>query len=148
MVYWDRPTLKARAKQVLRMPGIYWMSVLFMLVYTLFSGGTAVASAGGSSSTATTGAYGSMQEDHIAEAFGEHQETMLRVLPVMAFVAIVLIAIGIAYTIFASNIITVGKNRYFIDCRSGKANFGSLFWGFRQGRYMATVKAMFGYTVR
>lgn len=140
MTYWDRPTLKARGKQVLKGQGIYWTSVLVMLVYSLLGGGggsSGGAAASNQQNGSTSGGYDPQMQQFWDKYAGY-----------IAIGIIVAIIVGIAWSFFVANVLTVGKNRYFLDIRSGSGQFSTLFAGFRNGRYMGTVKSMFAMTIR
>ena len=51
--------------------------------------------------------------------------------------------IGLCVSILFTNLIQVGCNRYFLENREHKTNFGQLFYSFQGGRYGATVWVMF-----
>ncbi|MDO4566361.1 MAG: hypothetical protein Q4B42_03420, partial [Oscillospiraceae bacterium] len=138
MNYWDRPTLKQRAKNVLRVPGVYWTSVLVYLIFGLLGAG----SAGGSSSAGSSGSSSGYGSDSAASDFFN------RYWLVVVLAILLIIVISLAWQIFVSNTITVGKNRYFLDIRSGPGTVGTVFWGFKDGKYMQLVKSMFAMSIR
>ena len=140
MTYWDRPTLKARGKQVLKVQGVYWTSVLVMLVYSLLGGGgsSGGAAAGNQNQSGSTSGGYDPQMQQFWDKYGGY----------IAIGILVAIIIGIVWTFFVANVLTVGKNRYFLDIRSGPSKFSTLFSGFRDGKYMGSVKGMFGMTIR
>ena len=135
MNYWDRPTLKARGKNVLRMPGVYWTSVLVMLIYTVLAGVGGGSTAGGQSSSSGSD---SAQYSDVMSRYGGY----------ITIGVIVLIIVSILWAFFVSNVLTVGKNRYFLNCRTGAAKVGTLFDGFKNGNYMKNVGKMFAMMIR
>ena len=60
---------------------------------------------------------------------------------VMAFILGLVIAFG--WSAFVAGPVIVGKNRYFMEHRAFGSRFERLFWVFKNGRYMNTVKIMF-----
>lgn len=65
------------------------------------------------------------------------------VLPItLIFVAVVAILI-IAFGILVTNVASVGHKRYYLENREHKTNIGTLFYGFRGGRYGSNVWIMF-----
>lgn len=138
MVYWDRATLKARAKEVLK--NSYWMSLLAALLVNLVSGGISLTYSFGSASGAGTVEQYQYQ---IENGIGNGEVIVRSLLPVFGVVAACCGMLGIVYAVFVSNIFRVGNNRYFTVCRYGRIDLGELLYGFKNGKYMSNVKTMF-----
>ena len=108
------------AKQVLR--NNYWMALLVAFVASLL--------AGGSSNIGPTLTFNyTTGSDHYNYQYGYDRA----VLPYFGAVAaaafgFVLIAmvVGVLFSVFVSNPVTVGKCRYFMESRVGNAPFSSL----------------------
>ena len=134
---WTRDLLKMNAKQVLR--NNYWMALLVAFVASLL--------AGGSSNVGPTLTFNyTTGSDHYNYQYGYDRA----VLPYFGAVAaaafgFVLIAmvVGVLFSVFVSNPVTVGKCRYFMESRVGNAPFSSLFSAFGDPAYRNVVKVMF-----
>ena len=134
---WTRDLLKMNAKQVLR--NNYWMALLVAFVASLL--------AGGSSNIGPTLTFNyTTGSDHYNYQYGYDRA----VLPYFGAVAaaafgFVLIAmvVGVLFSVFVSNPVTVGKCRYFMESRVGNAPFSSLFSAFGGPAYRNVVKVMF-----
>ena len=134
---WTRDLLKMNAKQVLR--NNYWMALLVAFVASLL--------AGGSSNIGPTLTFNyTAGSDHYNYQYGYDRA----VLPYFGAVAaaafgFVLIAmvVGVLFSVFVSNPVTVGKCRYFMESRVGNAPFSSLFSAFGDPAYRNVVKVMF-----
>ena len=134
---WTRDLLKMNAKQVLR--NSYWMALLVAFVASLL--------AGGSSNIGPTLTFNyTTGSDHYNYQYGYDRA----VLPYFGAVAaaafgFVLIAmvVGVLFSVFVSNPVTVGKCRYFMESRVGNAPFSSLFSAFGDPAYRNVVKVMF-----
>ena len=134
---WTRELLKMNAKQVLR--NNYWMALLVAFVASLL--------AGGSSNIGPTLTFNyTTGSDHYNYQYGYDRA----VLPYFGAVAaaafgFVLIAmvVGVLFSVFVSNPVTVGKCRYFMESRVGNAPFSSLFSAFGDPAYRNVVKVMF-----
>lgn len=134
---WTRDLLKMNAKQVLR--NNYWMALLVAFVASLLTGG--------SSNIGPTLTFNyTTGSDHYNYQYGYDRA----VLPYFGAVAaaafgFVLIAmvVGVLFSVFVSNPVTVGKCRYFMESRVGNAPFSSLFSAFGDPAYRNVVKVMF-----
>ena len=134
---WTRDLLKMNAKQVLR--NNYWMALLVAFVASPL--------AGGSSNIGPTLTFNyTTGSDHYNYQYGYDRA----VLPYFGAVAaaafgFVLIAmvVGVLFSVFVSNPVTVGKCRYFMESRVGNAPFSSLFSAFGDPAYRNVVKVMF-----
>ena len=128
----SRAELKERAKNALR--GNYWQCFLAGLVLVFIAGGGI---SGGFSSTASINMTneniinGSMSVD-IAPA----------VITAVLSIVLVMIAVGILFSIFVSNPLLVGGASFFIRTSRGECNIRELINGFT-GNYKNVVKIMF-----
>lgn len=64
---------------------------------------------------------------------------------IMMFLMILLVSlvIGICAALLLTNVVIVGKNRYFLENREHKTDIMQLFYGFKNGRYSTNVWIMF-----
>lgn len=144
---WTRAELKERAKQVLRK--YYWIAFLVTLVGGILGGGS------GQMPNFTysfnrnygNGGYGGFSNAIGRIDWGDPNSIAVLVgilTGVAAFSAIFLIvfAIGFAWQIFLGGPIEAGMSRYFLEARQGRSEFVNLFYSFRNGRYLSTVKAL------
>ncbi|MEA4912689.1 MAG: DUF975 family protein [Oscillospiraceae bacterium] len=133
MIYWDRATLKARAKEVLKKS--YWTSLLAALIVGVVTGGLNLTLSYKTSSGELSG---------VINQYGMSGETIVRsLLPVFSVVAVGAGVFGILYAIFVANIARIGNDRFFTLCRYDRVELEELLFGFKNGRYMDNVKTMF-----
>lgn len=159
---WTRTRIKQEAKNSLRRFG-YWMPLLITFLTGILTGGM---STGGTTTSSITTEYTAEYSGELSPAgffafvdefFGEffHEvgaafenffsnpliamTTVFFV--VLAFIIGLVIAFG--WSALVSGPVIVGKNRYFMEHRAFDSRFERLFWAFRSGRYMNTVKIMF-----
>ena len=71
--------------------------------------------------------------------FGDIPVELLYIIGVAAIIGMI---IGLGLSIFVSNVVAVGCNRYFLENREHKTSVGQVFYSFQDGRYGATVVAM------
>lgn len=129
MPYWDRATLKLRAKDVLRKS--YWTGFLVMVLYGLF----------GAVSSGSSGSNFNWRDVADGHWLPTEWERTVAVAAVTAVSVVALIAI--AYSIFVANVLEIGKDRFFTLCRYESNKFDEVFYGFRGGYYMNNVKTQF-----
>ena len=149
MRYWDRETLKTRAKNVLK--NTYWMTFLAMLIISFLGGGADSSSSGGLGTAAVsiigsivslaTSAFTSLSNSlgSIGRGIGIASASISVVFFFYAFIALFVTAV----TIFIGNAMKVGKCRFLTMCRYGEVDLGQLFFPFRNGQYINTIKIMF-----
>ncbi len=139
MIYWDRPTLKLRAKEVLRTT--YWMSFLATFIYGIvmgaFSGGSAASNSDNIHWSTNGGLF------YNGHATQELTRLVMAVMPFLIAGATVASLIGIVYAAFVGNMAEIGKNRFFTLCRYNTVNIEEMLFGFKNGKYMSNVKTMF-----
>lgn len=131
MIYWDRPTLKSRAKEVLNKT--YWMSFVATLIIAIVTGGLSFSSIG-------------KFDWHFTYTYGADavmNSIFMSILPFFLSVGIASSLVGLAYRIFVSNLAEVGKSRFFTLCRYGTVSLDEMLCGFKNGKYLDNVKTMF-----
>lgn len=67
----------------------------------------------------------------------------LNILMIGLMAAILGFVISLCFSIFVTNVLVVGNNRYFLENREHKAEFTQVFYGFREGRYLNNVWILF-----
>lgn len=143
MIFWDRPTLKMRAKQVLRRS--YWMSFAATLILNvLIFGGAITGRFGGfrfNYNVTYNTDYPSFPIDQIDPDF--FAKSILMGLAFLLVMTVITMVITFVYLAFVGNIMVIGKARYFTLCRYDTINLNELFWGFRNRKYLSNVKTMF-----
>lgn len=145
MSYWDRPTLKTRAKGVLSKS--YWTSFAVSLVIGIISG---INNFGLRFNLPEWPAYGWGGNWN---AFWRSVEGIRSYIFSWAFVGalfgvgIVTAALGLLFSAFLSNILEVGQCRHYTMCRYGSIQFEDIIFGFKNGYYMSNVKTMFLRTI-
>lgn len=155
---WTRARIKTEAKKVLREKG-YWMPLLITFLTGIITGG--FINGGITGSTAGTEFTYEYTEDltpyGFAAIFSEFFDEIHAQLdgffsnPLIAMTTVFLIlflftvglCISFGWSAFVSGPVIVGKNRYFMEHRAFGTKFERLFWSFRKGRYLNTVKTMF-----
>ena len=139
---WSRAQLKEQAKQVLRK--YYWIAFLVTLVAGILGGSS---SGGAPSFNFNSNRFDRGDLPWRGGSFFESQDfvnalpAILAGLFVGGFLAIIAIAIGLAFRLFVGGPIEVGMNRYFLEARQDRSDFANLFVMFRSGSYMSVVKA-------
>lgn len=133
---WERRELKERAKQGLRQ--YYGMGLLVVIVTGLLGGAV---SGGGVNFTVSRRYTTSIDKNEFFSRIPFYSELVFFFIILLLFIA----AASILFSIFLSNVVEVGKCRYFsISTMNGEdAGFGELFGSFRHGRYLNTVKVQF-----
>lgn len=122
---WSRTELKTNAKTAIKR--YYWVAVAVCIVYTVVSGmQTGFLTA--DQITKIVSQFGIQSAQDIAELTKSYE----------MWTSI----IGLLVMIFVFNPIIVGANRYFMESRSFKSSFKSLFFAFKGGRYIKIVKVM------
>lgn len=132
---WNRPALKFYAKEQLRQ--YYWKAFLVCLVGGLL-GGSAFS---GTSSARTTYNYSENGFSHQYNYDLFHYSAGWGAFVFSIAIAVILIAV--AFTVFISAPISVGVCSFFTGAPWGNRDFTMLFSAFRNGRYLSIVKTMF-----
>ncbi len=134
---WTRGLLKQNAWNQLK--GYYWTAV-------------GVSTLGG----LITGALSfelKLDENEVQDPVAALREKMSDFLPaqmthdqfvtLLITLSIISVITSLLYTFFIANPVTCGKDRYFVRARGGDSDFGNLFYYFKSGRYLNSVKVMF-----
>ena len=160
---WTRARIKQEAKNSLRRFG-YWMPLLITFLTGIISGrmSTGGTTTGGSITTEYTSEYGgdltpagflAFMDEFFGEFFYEvgaafenfFSNPLIALTTIFIIVLAFMIGLVIAFgwSAFVAGPVIVGKNRYFMEHRAFGSRFERLFWAFRSGRYLNTVKIMF-----
>jgi len=123
---WKRSQLKFAAKSDLR--GFYWLSFAVCLVANILSGGI-----GGGINYNLGGDSDSLVSNPISPFF----------IVFVFIVSLIILVFSLAFSVFISNPIIVGKSRFFVHINENDRNFATLFSAFKKGSYISVVKAMF-----
>ena len=134
MVYWDRITLKTRAKTVLR--NSYWMTLL-----TLFVGYILGADADNSGIVYLLSVSWLTIISPLVTLFRTDSVSSIMFGSVF-FIGILVLFFSIGYIFFIGSPIAVGKCRFLIGCRYDKKDISELFFAFRKENYSNIVKTM------
>ena len=137
---WTRQELKTRAKAGLN--AYYWYGFLVCFV-------AGILGAGQSSATPQISFNFTTAMDEQREAFqaifNHNSSFFLGILLVMLSAFLLFSVIALCFSVFLSNVVTVGLCRYFSisTLEQRNAGFEELFAGFKRGRYMNIVKTQF-----
>lgn len=163
---WTREELKTRAK--INLKKYYWVAFAVSLIFSIVSGfgggssGSSNSSSNYGSSVIGQNEIGSYIQDDLDNLPGVLQQApeIINKVPISsgrsggnitglltgAFlgVALVLLVLGLAISIFVVPVMEVGKNRFYMESRGlgASAGVGKLFWGF-SNRYLNIVWTMF-----
>lgn len=134
---WTRAELKERAKADLK--PFYWYGVLVCFIAGILGAGTS----GGSGSIRRQSGSSSGNGSHsdITIGYGNGFATFMMVLGMIVVILLLAAALGI----FVSNLIKVGKLRFFMESASTQSSAGidRLFFAFRNGHYANVMVTMF-----
>lgn len=83
----------------------------------------------------------SFYEDFSMEALFSYFDPKILMIGLLA--ALLGFVISLCFSIFVSNVLAVGSNRYFLENREHKVDFTQVFYGFREGRYLTNVWVLF-----
>lgn len=139
---WSRKIFKTRAKNVLSKT--YWISFALCLIAGLLGGFSSIGYQ--FSYKRNIGSYN--PQEYIRNGFFDSASfwhdyfRMFFVGGVIFAVLMFAIAFSLAYTFFLTGPISVGKNRFFLENRKGKTDFGDLFYAFKGGKYLEIVKTV------
>lgn len=138
---WTNSLLKQNAKDSLK--NYYWMAVLASFIASLLCG--AGGGGGGRAASSSSSSSGSEMNDLFGNIASETDLDVFlgATIAVLLVFVLIIIAISFVYSIFLGYPIMVGHNRFYLDARRGDVSVGKLFFQFKEGRYMATVKTMF-----
>lgn len=130
---WTRELLKKNGWEAIK-PN-YWMALVATLIISFLSGGSSGFTGGGSGNTE--------QLTQLMEESDMSTSEMMTILGVVIGVAVFVMLLGIAYSVFVGNVVQVGMPRFFCNAREGIINISDVFGNFKKGRYLNTVKTMF-----
>ena len=134
-MWWERSQLKEKAKHSLR--AYYWLAVGACFIGAMLGG-----SSGGSINLSAPSSYSSMTNS-LRDMGRISPEFLLGVFIGMMIGIIIGLGLGLVIIAFLGNPIRVGLCRFFMEGRSSRASFSTLFWAFKEGRYMKVVKITF-----
>ncbi len=136
---WERAFLKQNAKLVLKTN--YWMALAVCLVAGILAGGGG--GSGGGQAARNVNNYASGGNSAYGDFSSGLSNLILTIgLTTVITVGVLLVLLGIAYSIFVANPILVGKSRYFVQSRKQVSKFTLLFSSFQGNAYMGAVKTM------
>lgn len=151
---WTRSLLKENAKRAFKKN--YWVCVGVTLILTLFGGGVGSL---GSSGSVFSYERNVVTDNHDTEPYDDDSyvdgtsggssydsaglAVLKAMLAIMAVVLALVVAVAFVLTVFVFNVIEVGGCMFFIQNRSCTPLAGTVFNGFRKGRYGNIVKTMF-----
>lgn len=129
---WTRAELKSRAKAGLRQ--YYWYGFLVVFVAGILGAGSGGGSVSGSISAVNT-----------EWSYFRLEDMDITLLIIILAITLAIFLAAILFGIFVSNVVMVGKCRYFSisALEQRDAGFSELFGCFRKGRYLNTVKVQF-----
>lgn len=129
---WTIGEVKSKAWNRLKI--YYWPALGVTLIYGILSGGI-------SNVIARTQNTDDVSYEISRISPGMWHVILFTLLGLMA----VAIIFGVLFSIFVSNPLAVGKNRYFMESRAAdqSAGIGKIFWVFSSGHYLNVVKIMF-----
>ncbi len=132
---WERAFLKQNAKLVLNTN--YWMAFAVSLVAGFLVGGSS--GGGGAGTTVTNLTSGNYS------GFASQIDSFISAIGLGVIVSVISVAalMGIAYSVFVANPISVGKTRYYVRSRAEVSRFTLLFSSFQNNAYSGAVKTMF-----
>ncbi len=124
---WSRAELKEKAKKVLR--EIYWSALGVSIVIALVGGGNGWG--GGSSGSRSS-----------RNSYNLHVNNERFINWTVISMALIVLAMLIAFRIFIGYALEVGGRRYFIQSAQYRDNKGCFSFGFNQENFMGIVKTM------
>ena len=134
---WTREELKSRAKAGLKQ--YYWYGLLVTFVAGLLGGNAGEGI--NISLSAQSGYTSNIESESLSGDLGLAVGVILVALAVILVIALA----GNVFACFVSNVVQVGKCRYFTmsTMEQRNAGFEELFGGFKKGRYLNIVKIQF-----
>lgn len=143
--FWDRPMLKEYAKNALRR--FYWKAVVACMIVALLTGGLVTIKENFNDvQNIVSQSANVIQQDgtveSIAGGLGNFLASSIAV-TIAAVIALVGAVLGMIYSIFVSNTLEVGLNRYMLENRSFDSPITRIFSAFTGGNYGNVVKTQF-----
>ncbi len=132
---WDRPSLKQYAKEALK--NFYWKAVLASLICIILDGSLSLVNKMDLDIDLEHG-FNANWRFH-----GLDEYVSVAVLSVIFIVVLVAFVIVSLYSIFVTNPLSVGHNRFYMESRFVPTEIGRVFSGFTGGNYSNIVKTMF-----
>lgn len=129
--FWDRKTLKERAKNLLRFT--FWKTLGVIAIESAITG---IAVSIPIFPVLLIAAFSTMNM-----AFSGVESVVSIVLMILGFFLLLAMLIFLA-VIFVAGPFEVGRCRFLTSCRYGDTSIRSLFFSFKSGRYMKIVKVM------
>ena len=129
MYNWTTAQVKESAKNALRSFG-YWRAFLVTLIVAFATGGSSGGSSAATGSSAENSGFGISSIDPA-------------VLIAAVSALLIVIVVSLAFSIFISNPLLVGQNRYFMEHRGSEPAVGRIFYAFNGSNYLNVVKIMF-----
>lgn len=129
---WTNSLLKKNAQDSLK--NYYWLAFAVTLVASFLG---SLGSGGGGFSSG----YSNAMSD--SESSSMDVETAFMFLIILLVVLVISFAISFCIMAFLTGPIRCGHCKFYVEARNGNANFGNLFYNFKSGNYMSTVKTMF-----
>lgn len=135
---WDRALLKRNGKQAFRRN--YWTCVAVSTVALMLTGGFSFGTGGGDSSEVSIQTHHKHSMSDLIEMIEQVPDYVWTIISASLLVGMI---VGLCIALFVSNVVQVGCNRYFLENREHKTEFGQLFYGFQNGRYGTNVWILF-----
>ena len=129
MYNWTTAQVKESAKNALRSFG-YWRAFLVTLIVAFATGGSSGGSSAATGSSAENSGFAISSIDPA-------------VLIAAVSALLIVIVVSLAFSIFISNPLLVGQNRYFMEHRGSEPAVGRIFYAFNGSNYLNVVKIMF-----
>lgn len=135
---WTREELKTRAKTGLKF--YYWYGFLVCFVAGLLGGAVSA----GPQFSVSYNQRVNRQLHYMEDVFGD-PSFFIGLLLLFLSIAMLVSIFSICFSVFVSNVVFVGKCRYFSisTLEQRNAGFEELFGGFKRGRYMNIVETQF-----
>ena len=137
---WDRATLKARAKQVLK--GNYWKAFIVSIVLALVSGGIGSGANSGINASGRYNSEVSVNEQYNNETGTVDEVATSRAIKWTIAIAIITIILSVLRLIIGYAV-EVGGTKFFLRASLGETDIGYLLYGFKNKRYANILKTMF-----
>ena len=135
---WTRQLLKENAKIAFRRN---YLTCVLVCVVSSVLGSLATTFLGNSDATMTVEDLEILYDADRMELFLSQIDPKILLIGLVA--AVLGFVISLCFSIFVSNVLSVGSNRYFLENREHKVDFAQVFYGFREGRYMTNVRVLF-----
>lgn len=135
---WFRSELKERAKAVLKVS--YWKAFLVSLVIAITGGAGRSSNIGWRNNSNRWNNSGSILHKYNFSNIDNY--VYQRIWTILGISVLIVIVIGIAFSIFVGEPLAVGGRKYFVQSAKGDVNMNYLGYSFKEEGYMDIVKAM------